>query len=531
MTVTITRLVFAGILLAGALAAAWYAVPRDAAAGNVVVVTTNQDNDNLDGLCSAREAIQALNEDTIVDACDGTGANTIQLAPSVINVFDPLRPASDMTIIGAPAGTSAISGQSFDRAFIISNQDLDFSVTLQDFQIQSGRTVAGGAGINNGEQLTLMNMTMTNNEALTSGGAISNSPTGNLTILNSEIAGNFSRSGTGGAAVYSSGTLTIRDSYIHDNGDPAMGANGGAISNLGTMTLERVLLAENTADTTVDPVDDGNGGAIFNNGTANIRNTTISGNIAANGGAIFNDEDGTVNLEFVTIANNTGLPDSGSAQDTDGIHNLGVVNVRSTIIANGGGSQDCNAANLTSNGGNVEISDTCGLDGLGDKTGIDPMLGGIADNGGPTETHALNDGSPAINAAVGACPADDQRGEARPQGNGCDAGAFESSLLGPTPAPTPVPTPVPTPGPTPQGDVDCDNDVDTVDGLKIQRHVAALSVAQEDGCPPIAAAGFGDVDCDGDVDTVDSLKVLRHVAGLSVTQTEPCTDIGTALSG
>jgi hypothetical protein len=89
-----------------------------------------------------------------------------------------------------------------------------------------------------------------------------------------------------------------------------------------------------------------------------------------------------------------------------------------------------------------------------------------------------------------------------------------------------------------QGDVDCDGDEDSVDALKVLRHVAALSVAQEPGCIPvgsvfarIAAGGgfFGDVDCDQDVDSVDALKVLRHVAALSVAQTEPCADIGSGL--
>jgi hypothetical protein len=78
--------------------------------------------------------------------------------------------------------------------------------------------------------------------------------------------------------------------------------------------------------------------------------------------------------------------------------------------------------------------------------------------------------------------------------------------------------------------VDCDEDVDSVDGLKQQRSVAALSVNQEAGCPKIGSevvSLFGDVDCDDDIDSVDALKVLRHVAALSVNQDEPCRDIGT----
>ncbi len=101
---------------------------------------------------------------------------------------------------------------------------------------------------------------------------------------------------------------------------------------------------------------------------------------------------------------------------------------------------------------------------------------------------------------------------ARPQGAGCDIGAYE---LGPV-----------------QGDVDCDGDVDAIDSLKELRHVAGLSVSQTGDCPDIGsevASLFGDVDCDDDVDAIDSLKILRFVAGLSVSQTEPCTDIGDEL--
>lgn len=100
-----------------------------------------------------------------------------------------------------------------------------------------------------------------------------------------------------------------------------------------------------------------------------------------------------------------------------------------------------------------------------------------------------------------------------------------SAILG-TATPAPSETPV---SKLVQGDVDCDEDVDSVDALKQLRHVAALSVAQEPGCPGIGsevASLFGDVDCDDDVDSVDALKVLRHVAALSVAQEEPCADIG-----
>ena len=87
----------------------------------------------------------------------------------------------------------------------------------------------------------------------------------------------------------------------------------------------------------------------------------------------------------------------------------------------------------TSQGHNLDSGNTCGLAGPGDLVDMDPQLGPLQDNGGPTPTQALLPGSPAIDAGGDDCPppATDQRGFPRPEdGNGdgmatCDIGAFE----------------------------------------------------------------------------------------------------------
>jgi hypothetical protein len=84
------------------------------------------------------------------------------------------------------------------------------------------------------------------------------------------------------------------------------------------------------------------------------------------------------------------------------------------------------AVSLTSLGNNVFTDGTCSPVAT-DLVVADAGLGSLADNGGPTETHALAPGSPAIDAAdTGTCPATDQRGVARPQGAACDVGSFEA---------------------------------------------------------------------------------------------------------
>ena len=95
-----------------------------------------------------------------------------------------------------------------------------------------------------------------------------------------------------------------------------------------------------------------------------------------------------------------------------------------------------------------------------------------------------------------------------------------------------LPTPTPTATPPPafaKGDVDCDDDVDSVDALKDLRVVAGLSVTQEPGCPVIGspvASIFGDINCNDAIDSVDALFILRHTAALSVNLPAGCPPIG-----
>jgi hypothetical protein len=228
-------------------------------------------------------------------------------------------------------------------------------------------------------------------------------------------------------------------------------------------------------------------------------------------------------LSYATIVDNTAgaapnvLSGSGAGfaiHLTDGMASL-----EATLIEGPGGGPNCGGltANITSHGNNVSTDSGCNLLDASDSPGTDPLLGPLADNGGPTMTHALMQDSPAIDRIAAGCPppATDQRGVARPAGPACDAGSFEA----------------PPPGdPRIWGDNNCSGAPDPVDSLLTLRFDAGLNTNTGE-CPDfgqvveVADASphpWGDVDCSGAVNPVDSLKLLRFDAGLSVTQEEGC---------
>ena len=212
----------------------------------------------------------------------------------------------------------------------------------------------------------------------------------------------------GGISVSGGGSLTLRDSAVSGN---TATSTGGGILVSGTLTLDRVTVESNSADV---------GGGIYvgNGAISTFLNATLSGNSAAsNGGAVYTHT--AINITNSTIAYNT-------AAGAGGIHKQGsgTANIKNTILAyNTGGNS--NGA-LNSLGNNIDSANTAGLSGPGDLIMTDPRLGALGYNGGPTKTHALLAGSPAINAGANlGAPAVDGRAFQRSDGR-TDMGAFEA---------------------------------------------------------------------------------------------------------
>jgi hypothetical protein len=244
---------------------------------------------------------------------------------------------------------------------------------------------------------------------------------------------------------------------------------GGGIGNYGRLVVFASTISNNTAK---------RGGGILNSGSGSvdITNSTISGNRASVGGGIYNSG-GRVNITFSTITRNGHLAVEAT-RGGGGIANFGDVNIGNTILAGNTDnpsnadalepsfSPDCSTAfgterlgTFISFGGNLVglLNTNCNWDDIrfdqfgepstGDALGkpgdgLDPLLDPLADNGGPTQTHALQKDSTARDRGTGRtlpppdtdpffeffeCPVADQRGVSRPQFRFCDVGAFEAS--------------------------------------------------------------------------------------------------------
>ena len=235
-----------------------------------------------------------------------------------------------------------------------------------------------GAGIYNSGTLTLDDCTVSNNSAHSCAGIYNE---GVLTLTNSTVSLN-SAEGSGGLC--NDGTMTLTNSLVFRNQAANFGSAGG-IYNDGVLTLINSTVSENGAESQA--------GGIYNEGTLALTNSTVYGNLASGRG--------------------------------DAISNFGTLTLTSSLVEG-----NCEGG-ITSNGYNIESpGNTCGFDQQTDQTDVtvdDLNLGPLADNGGPTQTHALLPGSVAIDVIpLAMCEVDeDQRGVTRPQGATCDVGAFE----------------------------------------------------------------------------------------------------------
>jgi CSLREA domain-containing protein len=358
------------------------------------------------GVCTLRAAIQEMNAATCTGALMTSFSVTGIIAPAT--ELPALTRA--MTINGPGTNNLTVTGSDLFRVFNVSSSA---AVTIRNLTLADGQGPAsggpdpflgGGAVLFRSASGTIDGCVIRNSSAL-AGGAVAAGSSGTLTINNSTIRNNTAGFGAG---IYAGSptTVVITNSTFNDN---SANSHGGAIHDSGgpggSWTITNSTFSHNSAG--------GNavGGAIFVVSSAlNISSSTFTLNSAAqSGGAVHQ-------------SGPTQIQNSIFAQNTAGFSGPDLFGTFTSLGNNLIGSNDGTAI-------------VAGLpNGTGDYVGtnanpINALLAPLASNGGPTQTHALNCGSLAIdhgNTAAG--PPADQRGISRPSGAASDIGAYEAVL-------------------------------------------------------------------------------------------------------
>ncbi len=356
-----------------------------------VTVTTLDDS----GAGSLREALDIIaNEGTITfDPALAGGAIALTSGQLVVD--------KSVTIDGSGAPGLTVSGNNASRVFQIA---AGITVTMNDLIISDGVGAPQGGGILNFGTLNLDTITVTNNTESSGGGAafdlggggIYNGDGATLNLTNSTVSNN-STLGQPGGGIYGffNSTINVTNSTVSGN---VAGDVAGGFRTLGNATIVNSTISGNTSTAW-------HGGAMFiTDGIVTVLNSTIVDNNAPGGTAggffvgTFGPSAATLELQNSIVADNA---DFSCLQ---GYFGAGTVT-------------------LTSLGNNVFTDGTCAPMGS-DQVVAEPGVDGLADNGGPTLTHALLAGSLAIDAAnTAVCPATDQRGV--PRDAACDVGAYE----------------------------------------------------------------------------------------------------------
>jgi CSLREA domain-containing protein len=393
--------------------------------------------------CSLREAILAAN--------GSVGPDTIQLSAGTYTLTIPLDPTPDdgldgdldvtdsVTIVGTGPGSTVVDANGDVTGGRALHLDPEVGGASPVVNL-SGMTLTGGVGAQgrairsaNETRAFLTDMSLTGNDGDSFGGAILNHNDSAMTIADSTIVNNLSTSYGAGILTEQDAVLTIVRSTISGN----VGSYGGGLMGQGNARLfvQDSLITGNTS-----LAGGQGGGGIFlqNSAAATLTNVTVSGNHSAtDGGGIFLKNSASLTALSSTITGNAADSDGDTTGDGGGILGeapfTGSVTLQNSILAlNTDPTSDPDCSGTIGSGGHNLIgvvSAGCAFTpATGDQTGtpaatLDPLVGLLALNGGPTQTHALLAGSSALDAGGLGVPATDQRGV--PRSATPDIGAYE----------------------------------------------------------------------------------------------------------
>lgn len=385
-----------------------------------------------------------------------TGVGSVKSAYGATTI--PVNCTADPTALGSALATATDGDTLAIQGTCKGTFEISHSLTLAG---GSGATLDGqGAGtvltVDSGNTVVVNNLTITGGHTDTAGnagaGGIQNS--GTLTLTNSTVRGNTAtvaqfRNGVGGILNFQGGRLTLVNSTVSENSASATAPFDTAVGGImnvccgSSVTLTNSAVSGNSASTPSDAF-----GGILNSAPGSVvtlTNSTVSGNSASapGGPSAFSaavggisNSGGTLTLTSSTLSSNSvSEPNGGFTPPVAGVSDFfgGTLTIANSLIALHTGGPNCYGPNSDA-GYNLDDGTTCGFASANHSlSSTDPLLdpAGLQNNGGSTQTIALLPGSPAIDAipsSVNGCGTtitSDQRGVGRPQGSGCDIGAFE----------------------------------------------------------------------------------------------------------
>jgi hypothetical protein len=355
----------------------------------------------LNGICETASGNGVCTLRAALDEINAAGSGKIVIGPMTIGFaqYAPgltVRAGVRVDLVGAGAGNTIVNGGG-PGGVIIFTVEPQATLNIWGVTLANGHAGWHGGGILNRGIVTVINSVLDNHIASDSGiggpagtgAAIFNDVNATVSLLNSTVSNSVARASGGG--IRNEGRLFVTNSTF--SGNNAANGSGGAIYNLGqTIILNSTFSHNGAAGATIANGD----------GRTTIYSSTIIGNLPANGGP------------------------GGALSNTKGI-----IVVLNTIIGGSAPATNCDGI-MTSLGFNLSDDASCNLNRYGDRSSVNLLLGPLAFNGGPTQTHRLLAGSPAIDGGFCIGPTD-QRGYRRPVNimsvrnvlNGCDVGAYE----------------------------------------------------------------------------------------------------------
>jgi large repetitive protein len=360
-----------------------------------------------DGTAASCQSNAAAN--AFSDAVAAGGEIDFNCGPGTV-VIHVNTSVTDKTVTVNGDGRIVLSGEDLRQIFLLSGQA---DLTLNDISLVDGNAAQGGAlYVGAGATATINRSFLTSNEA-TLGGAIYN--LGTVTINHTTLGSNQSTS-HGGAIYNNGGTVSLRDSYLISN----QAANGGGLSTAaGQVTIERTAVRSNISSNA--------GGGLSAGGNAHISNSTFSNNRAFQGGGLYL---ATATTTILNATFNENVADLGGAIYRQAAAGATVKNsiLAGSLATTGSPSLNCDGPALTSEGRNIISDNTCvpNPSAVGDLHGTNPFLGVWL--GSPIRAYIPQPGSPAVDYGLD-CPPVDQRGYPRPLGAACDVGSIELGWL------------------------------------------------------------------------------------------------------